>query len=186
LSRQQLTWSLLIAAAAFSAWLAWGGPEDKAAPLDAAGKPLPDYYLTGLTLEDYNADGDLSRILRTERLSHISADGTDLEQPRLTLETPQGSPWTITAKQGQLDAAGDTLTLPGAVQITRLATPQNRPLRLNTANLRVRPKQGYAETDEPVTVISNGDRIDAVGFEAWLQGPARIHFRSQVRGHYEP
>jgi lipopolysaccharide export system protein LptC len=76
--------------------------------------------------------------------------------------------------------------MPEDVQISRSATPANRPLQVTTRNLRYRPAEGYAETDEAVTVTSNQDRIDAVGLQAWLLEPARMRFRSQVRGHYEP
>ena len=186
MSRGRLTLLLLVVALVLSAWLAWRPTDAPPPPLAADGTPMPDYYLTGLTLQDYAPDGTLSRVLRTERMSHITDDGTALVQPQLTLENSQGSPWVITGERGQLNPGGDTLTLPDQVQITRLATPDNRPLRLTTSNLRVRPAEGYAETDEAVTVVSNGDRIDAVGLKAWLQGPARIHFNSQVKGHYEP
>jgi len=186
LPRHQLLLILLFAILAGSTWLAWLQPDDAPIPLDRSGQPLPDYYLTGLSLRQYGPDGGLARVLKAERLTHVLEQGTALQQPRLTLENPVGAPWVVSGERGQLDPDGTTLTLPDAVLITRLATPYNRSMRLETRNLRYRMDQGYAETDEAVTVISDRDRIDAVGLQAWLQDPGRIHFSSQVRGHYEP
>lgn len=177
---------LLLAALAATGWQAWLRPAADIVPLDRDGTPLPDYYLTGLTLQEFAPDGSLARTLKTARLSHVAAQGTDLQQPHLTVDTARGSPWLIEAARGHLDPSGKVLDLPGAVQVTRLATPDNRPLRLETRDLQLRPAEGYAETDQPVTVTSDRDRINAVGLQAWLQDPVRIHFRSRVRGHYEP
>jgi LPS export ABC transporter protein LptC len=186
LPRHQLLLILLFAVLAGSTWLAWLQPDAPAIPLGRTGQPLPDYYLSGLDLRQYGPDGRLARLLKAERLTYVMEQGTTLQQPRLTLENAVGAPWVVSGEGGQLDPDGTTLTLPGAVLITRLATPDNRSVRLETRNLQYRMDQGYAETDEAVTVISDRDRIDAVGLQAWLQDPGRIHFRSQVRGHYEP
>jgi LPS export ABC transporter protein LptC len=186
LLRGRLFLLLLMLALAGSAWLAWLQPETGILSLDRNGEPLADYYLTGLTLDQFGPDGSLQRTLKAERLDHHAGQGTRLDQPRLTVQTRSGSPWLIVGERGHLDPAGELLTLSDQVQITRLATPHNRPVRLTTRDLRYRPGEGYAETDEAVTVTSDRDRVDAVGMQAWLLDPARIHFRSQVRGHYEP
>jgi LPS export ABC transporter protein LptC len=177
---------LLLVALVGSAWLAWLRPDGGIIPLSRDDGSDADYYLTGLTLQQFGADGTLLRTLKAERLSHVAGLGTTLDQPHLTVENASGSPWVIVGSRGHLDPDGTVLTMPEDVEITRLATPANRPLRLNTRNLRYRPAEGYAETDEAVTVISDRDRVDAVGLEAWLLDPVRIHFRSQVRGRYEP
>lgn len=179
-------WAVLLAALAVSSWLAWLRPEPPIIPLDRDGKPLPDYYLTGLTLRQFDPEGRLAHLLKAKRLSHVEGASTDLTDPRLTVESQQGAPWQISAQRGTLDPSGTWLTLPDAVTITRRASLSNRPLELHTRALRYRLDQGYAETDEAVTVTSGSDRIDAVGAQAWLQDPGRIHFKSQVRGHYEP
>lgn len=177
---------LLLVLMAGSAWLAWFGSDHHIIPLDRDDSPVPDYYLSGLTLSHFGPDGQLSRILRAEQMSHVAGEGTDLERPRLTLHAPSGAPWVVTGTRGRLDPAGEVLTLPDDVLITRRATASNRPLRIETRNLRYRPAEGYAETDETVTVTSDGDRIESVGLNAWLTEASRILFRSQVRGHYEP
>lgn len=187
MARRHLLLMLLLLLLVGSTWLAWLRPGDAPISLDRNGQPLPDYYLTGLTLRQFGPTGDLTRVLKAERLTHVAEQGTELQRPVITLENAAGAPWQVTGDRGQLTPDGNLLTLPDAVLITRAASPQNRPIRLVTRNLRYRMDQGYAETDEAVTVTSDHqDRIDAVGLRAWLQDPGRIHFRSQVRGHYEP
>jgi LPS export ABC transporter protein LptC len=185
LSRSYLS-LLLIALAAGSAWLAWWQPDMTDTKRTHDGQALPNYYLTTVTLRNYTPDGALQRVLKAERLEHIPDVGTHLTQPRLTLENPVGAPWTITATEGRLNADGSVLNLPGKVLISRLATPQNRPVRLQTSDLRYRQAEGYIETDEAVTVTSEKDRINAVGLKAWLQAPGHLQFLSRVRAHYEP
>ena len=61
-----------------------------------------------------------------------------------------------------------------------------RPMRMHTRDLRVQPRQDYAETDEKVRVDSDVDWLEAVGMQAWLRPPSRIKFLSQVKGHHVP
>lgn len=185
MSRTHLLLLLLILAAG-SAWLAWLQPDTQDAQRARDGQALPDYYLTTVTLRNYTPDGVLQRVLKAERLEHIPNVGTQLKQPRLTLENQVGSPWQVTATEGRLNADGSILHLPGEVLISRLATPLNRPISLQTRDLRYRRAEGYIETDEAVTVTSERDRIEAVGLKAWLQTPGRLQFLSRVRAHYEP
>lgn len=184
--RRYLLPALLLLLLLGSGWLAWLKPDNPVDLIDRSGQPLPDYTLEGLQLRQYDEQGMLARILKAKRLEHVADQGTALDQPRLTVESAEGAPWQISGARGQVSADGQLLTLPDDVLITRLATVTNRPLRLETRNLRYHLDKGYAETDEAVTVTSDHDRIDAVGLQAWLQDPGRIHFRSQVRGHYEP
>jgi LPS export ABC transporter protein LptC len=185
LSRTYLLLLLLLLAAG-SAWLAWWQPGTEDTARSRADRPLPDYYLSTVTLRHYSPDGTLQRLLKAERLEHVPGVGTHLAQPRLTLENPVGSPWHITAIEGRLNPDGTILHLPGEVLISRLATPFNRPVRLQTRDLHYQQAEGYIETDEAVTVTSERDRIDAVGLKAWLQAPSHLQFLSRVRAHYEP
>lgn len=177
---------LLVALAAGSAWLAWLRPAEQQPPPGRDGTPRADYFLKQLALKHYGADGQLQRTLKAERAEHQPQGGTRLTAPRITLESQPGSPWQIDAEQGLLSQDGETLTLPGRVVISRLATPYNRAMELRTRDLHYRQTAGYAETDQAVTVKSNGSRIEAVGLKAWLASPGRIQFLSQVRAHYEP
>jgi lipopolysaccharide export system protein LptC len=58
-------------------------------------------------------------------------------------------------------------------------------MNVDTKNLRVRPNEDYAETDERVKVrSSNGDRVDGVGAQVWLAEPMRLLLKSNSKAHY--
>lgn len=177
---------LFIGLAIGSAWLAWLQPEPDSIPLADKAGTLPDYYLTDVTLTHYGPDGALEGVLKSKRMTHLPGQGTALQQPHLTRRNPTGAPWVVTADSGQVAPDGDTLDLAGNVVISRLATPDNRAMQLETPKLRYRQSEAYAETDEAVTVTSEKDRIDAVGLKAWLKSPGHLQFLSQVRARYEP
>jgi len=147
---------------------------------------LVDYYVRDFRVTDTDINGQPTRILDAEEMRHYpSDDTTELELPELTIfRTDQ--PWTIVSEKGWLSGDGKLMLLSGEVVIDRQEGENNSPIRLLTSNLRVQPKQDYAETDEKVRVTSLDDRIDAVGMQAWFRKPGRIKFLSEVKGHYVP
>lgn len=178
---------VLVGLAAFSWWLAQEPAGDETSTEQQADSKLPDYYIKGLALTTTDEDGQPTRSLSAGELRHyLHDDSTEVLQATLTIHVEQGTPWQISADSGWVSADGDLVLLNGPVSLTREAGPDNRPLTLNTRDLRIQPREGYAETDEKVTVISNQDRVEAVGLRAWLRQPTRIKFLAQVKGRYVP
>ena len=177
----------LIGLAALSWWLTQEHITDKPAVEEQSAGKQPDFYIKGLALTTTDKDGQPTRTLSAQELRHFLHDSsTELVKAALTIHTDQGTPWQITAESGWVSADGDLILLNGPTRLTREEGPNNRPLSLETRNLRIQPREGYAETDEKVTVISNQDRMEAVGLQAWLKRPTRIKFLSQVKGRYVP
>ena len=178
----------LLLLAAFTWWLAERtASETGPATPNAPGARVADYYVRGLSLTTTTPDGKPGRTLHTAELRHYLADNTtELEDAELTVYQHDQPPWRIHAERGRVSPDGDLVLLQGEVAITRVAAPGIRPLQVLTRDVRVQPRQDYAETDEHVTVTSLTDRIEAVGMQAWLREPARFKFLSQVRGRYVP
>ncbi len=181
-------WSLLLIAAAASWWLS--GRHAAQAPAGAGqaqGPRAVDYYLRRLSATRMGPDGRPDRTLETPELKHFPDDDTtELAQPLLTVHQGDDPPWRIRAEHGWISADASLILLGGAVHINREAGPHNRPLQLDTRDLRVQPGQDYAETDEKVRVRSRRDRIEATGMQAWLRAPARIKLLADVKGYYAP
>lgn len=183
---RQLMTVLLICAAALSWWLLQHDTPDDPAAVAGAQRTV-DYYVIGLDVTRMTAAGLPAHRLRAQRLRHFSSDETtELDDPRLTVYQADAPPWEVDAEQALMSADGSLLLLKGEVLIERAAGPNTRPIRMQTRELRVKPHEDYAETDEKVRVESNADRLDAVGMQAWLRPPSRIQFLSQVKGHYVP
>jgi len=179
---------ILLLVAGTSWWLASQPPPQAptAAPTESSLREV-DYTVVGLNSTTMAATGLPARTLQARELRHFPADDTtELDQPVLTVHQAQGPPWLIESDTGWVSADGTLVLLNGEVHITREAGMDNRPIRLDTHNVRVQPYQDYAETDEPVRVRSGKDRVDAVGMQAWLRSPARIKLLADVKGHHVP
>ncbi|MCB1803263.1 MAG: LPS export ABC transporter periplasmic protein LptC, partial [Gammaproteobacteria bacterium] len=113
-------------------------------------------------------------------------DTTELQQPRLTVYQLDSPPWQVDADGALVSSDGSLILLSGEVAIERAGGSNSRPVRMTTRNLRVQPKQDYAETDEKVRVETDRDWLDATGMQAWFRPPSRLKFLSQVKGYYVP
>ena len=168
-------------------WLAERGAVEDIAARQSDGSGAPDYYVNDLTATTMTSEGNPARTLRTPHLQHLPAsDVTAIQSPRFSVYQDEGQPWQVRAEHGQISADGEIILLQGIVTVEKAGTGGTRALRLVTQDLRIHPSRDYAETDEPVRVESDGDRIDASGMQAWLRNPVRLKFLSRVRGHYVP
>jgi lipopolysaccharide export system protein LptC len=185
--REPRTWllgGLLCAVAAGSWWL-----KQQYAPEQEA-KPRPphtaDYWVSGLTARTMDAAGQPRQILSADTLHHYpDDDSTELLKPRLLVLDPRRPPWQVSSQTGWVSPDGEVVLLRGAVHIDREAGENLLPVRIVTRDLRVQPKNEYAETDQAVVAESGPHRVESTGLQAWLRAPVRIKFLADVKGHYE-
>jgi len=168
-------------------WLLLDAPtsvQDETGADQSAGHQL-DYYLRGMQATTLGADGRPTQKLQSAAVNHYADDDTtEFEAPHLSVFEGEHPPWEIRADRAWMSADGELMLLQDRVTIDRPAFPGNPPLHLVTANVRVQPNQGYAETDEAVRVRSNQDWLDATGMQAWLNEPSRIKLLADVKGFY--
>ncbi len=146
----------------------------------------PDYFVEDFTVTDMDIDGKLKQTLSAERMLHYpDDDSTELTDPHLIIYEEGAPPWKIKSETGWVSGDGQLVLLNGVVKIDRVAAPGVRPMHITTRNLRVRPKESYAETDEKVRARSLNDVQTSIGMQAWLNKPIRLKFLSKVRGYYE-
>ena len=178
---------LILLLGAVASW--WSAQEEATAPqpLATEGPREIDYYVTGLQVTRMNRDGQPAHRLHVVSARHFTDDDTtELEKPHLTVFQATDPPWEVHAVRALSSADGNLVLLSGEVLIERAGSDTTRPMRLLTRELRVQPRQDYAETDEKVRVETDSDWLDAVGMQAWLRPPSRLKFLSQVKGHYIP
>jgi len=145
-----------------------------------------DYYVNNFTTTVMGAGGKPFRRLIAERMVHYPDDDTtELTSPFVTLFENKLPLWKIRSETGWLSGDGDLLLLQGKVTINRPKAPNISPVRIVTRNLRVQPKENYAETDEHITITNVDSRVESRGMQAWLTTPMRIKFTANVRGRYE-
>jgi len=146
----------------------------------------PDFWIEELSALTMDKQGQPRRRLNAAVMRHFPDDeSTELEQPEIELLAPGKPPWLVRSEQGWVSADGDLVLLQGKVFIDREGDEEVRPVHLETRDLRVQPDDEYAETDNPVQIVSGSSRVESTGLQAWLREPMRIKLLADVRGHYE-
>ena len=145
----------------------------------------PDYFMEGLEITSMNEKGEPRSLLVSDKLIHYADDGsTELNTPVMTLYNDIGKPWVVKAHRGWVSADHDLILLSGKVTIDRASGPNNRPVQLFTERLRIHPDSDFAETDQPVTMVSNKRRTSATGMRAYVRD-GQLQLLNKVRVSYE-
>jgi lipopolysaccharide export system protein LptC len=146
----------------------------------------PDYWVERLAARTMDAQGRPRRLVKADTMRHFpDDDSTELTRPQIDFLGPGQPPWQIRAQTGWVAPDGELVLLQGPVTIDRQAAANVRPVHLETRDLRVQPKEEYAETEHAVRVVSGPDRVRSQGLQAWLKEPVRIKLLADVHGHYE-
>lgn len=186
LTRNHITIALLGFVAIATWWMVKTG-EDAVISSDINRERKIDYFVRHLDSLTFGLQGEPKRRLLSPELTHFSDDETtELDTPRMYNYRPGLPPWITDSDHGWMSADGELVLLTGEVIINREEAPTSRPMRIVTSNMRVRPNQDYAETDERAVITSWNDRTDSIGMQAWLTEPGRIKFLSQVKMHHVP
>ncbi len=137
---------------------------------------------TTTTLVD--AEGHAHYRVYADRLEHFpDDDSTDLEHPFVTLFDEGAPTWFITAERGRASAKGEDVWLFGRVEAREPPGPDT--MTLDTAEVLLRPRLQYAETDRAVAVRHPQQALDAVGMRVYLR-EKQVELLHNVRGRYEP
>lgn len=145
---------------------------------------IPDYYLGDFDLTTMNAAGRPRYYLQAQGMSHYADDDTaEMAQPRLTVYRHEAAPWVVRSREAQVAAAGESVLLQGDVKVERPAQDRRGRLEIDTASLRVVPAKEYAETDQPVVIVTDFGVTRAIGMQADLK-QQQLQLLAQVRGEY--
>ncbi len=141
-----------------------------------------DYYLNGVTITVLNKQGQPQHRMQASHLSHYrDSEVTEIQQAQLQVFEQGTVNWQVTADHGEIHQQRDEILLQGDVTMSQ--SSNNQPLRLTTQALRIQPDQGRADTDKPVTLLQDNNRIEAVGMQIEQQGQ-RLLLLSQVRAEH--
>lgn len=179
---------VLAAVLALLAWWPLGRQEqapERPAPVEAG--QIADYYLRDFTVTRSDEAGRWDYKIQAARMLHYpQSESWTLEAPTMTLFSERGAPWHGRAEHGRIWAEGDEALLGGAVELWRPASPQNRPVTVDTRDLYLKPGERYGETQAPVLVRQAGrGQLRGVGARVYLN-EERYELLSQVKGQFEP
>ncbi len=146
---------------------------------------VADFRLTDFDLVTMNAAGRPRYQLQGKTMIHYADDDTaQVAVPELTVYR-QGAPsWFVRAEQADVAAGGEKVFLQDRVKVERLTADKRERLEIYTPALSVVPAKDYAETDQPVTIVTDLGVTRAVGMQADLK-QEHLELLAQVRGEYE-
>lgn len=146
----------------------------------------PDYFSTGYEKIEMDAEGMLKSKVTADKLMHYSdTDIAELNNPIITMYKPDAPVWVIRSETGTVPAGGREVFLNGKVFIDRAKAPGFSEIKIITSNLRVKPEQDYAETDEWADLIMPPDRTSGTGMKVTFSTPIHLELLANVRGRYE-
>jgi len=145
-----------------------------------------DFFTENMTSIEMNGLGLPSRRLNVRKTTHYADDGsTDLENPNLVYYEQGRPPLMVRSSNGWVSDDTKDIWLRGQVYFDREADVGIKPYHMVTSEMHITGEPDYAETSQPVFVISNGEKVDAIGMQAWLKPTLRVKLLSQVKGRYE-
>lgn len=181
-----LTYALIGVLGAFFILILWQNEESPvgASVTDLRGPREPDGFIVNAVYRSYDAGGNLSSRIETERAEQFEGEAYALmEQPVATIfEQKTGLPWLISADDGRYDLGTEQLLLMGNVEVLR-ENPGLAPSRMLTERLTLDNQERIVHTEAPVTLLDFRGTTDAVGMRGWIDERA-IEFESQVEGEY--
>ncbi|MBV1960652.1 MAG: LPS export ABC transporter periplasmic protein LptC [Immundisolibacteraceae bacterium] len=171
----------------FAVLLSWWLLQEANQPINGSEEIAhrPDFWATQYGSKNLDSAGLPSYELHSTKLLHFRDDGSsEFDQPRYVRHRPQKGPVTIISNTGWSNEAGSELVLVGDVLIT---SEGNEPADRVTAEmdeLLIYPKEDFAETRSPVTIINQSGTTTGVGMHVNSRTGVLI-LLSNVRGRYQ-
>lgn len=167
--------------------LYWGlgiAPSERRTEPPRALQEGEDYFATDTHTRVFNQQGKLDQELVTPRLDHypdlqISA----LTKPHIVLYGEDGTVTTTDSDKGTLPDDRSKALLTGDVRVNDRSTTGVE-TRVLTEKLTLYPDTKVAETDLPVTILSDNVRYDAIGMKASFEEQT-LNLLSNVQGKHE-
>lgn len=177
---------VLLSLAGASIWLKKDSSDElESTPVKKKQPHVADYYMDNFEMTTMDAQGRPSSLLISDKMLHYpDDDSTELNKPIMTMYRETGKPWIVKADRGWVAAGNELVLLSGNVVINRHSGPNNRPVKLFTSRLRIHPKTDFAETDQPVTMVSEKRKTTAVGMRAYVRD-GQLQLLDDVQVRYE-
>jgi lipopolysaccharide export system protein LptC len=145
----------------------------------------PDYYIEDMVRNTLDETGALKNVLYADLVTHYpDDDSTELSRPRMEIYNGNSEPWYVVAENGWVGSGSEVVLLHGEVEIWRQDEAGRREFEVITSELRVLPKEQYAETDDPATITSETTVTKTIGMRANFAHD-RLELLQQVRSRHE-
>ncbi len=159
---------------------------DREAPPPTAAAERPGYYLTGVVLEEFGADGRLRIGLKSVSANEDPASGmVRLAEVAVDYHAPTGQRWHLTATEARVPQAGQVVEFEGNVRLTGAPEGQLETAELRTARMTLDTVAERAESKSPVELAFGRHLMQARGMRADLKAGS-LRLESEVNGVFTP
>ncbi len=146
----------------------------------------PGYYLTGVDLEEFGADGRLRVGLQSISAKEDPVTGiVRLSDVAVDYHAPTGRLWHLTADEASVPPGGRVVEFEGDVRLAGAPGEDPRAAELRTVRMDLDTVGEVADTRSPVELAFGTHRIRAVGMRADLKAGS-LRLESDVNGQFAP
>jgi lipopolysaccharide export system protein LptC len=159
---------------------------DREPPAAEEAADRPGYYLTGVDLEEFGADGKLRIGLQSITANEDPASGVvRLSDVAVDYHGPNGQVWKLTSEGARVPPGGRTVEFEGDVRLAGRPGEDPRAAELHTPRMSLDTVSEIAETRSPVELAFGTHRIRAQGMRADLKSGS-LRLESDVNGEFAP
>jgi LPS export ABC transporter protein LptC len=131
-----------------------------------------------------NKEGGVNLDIKAPVLRNDDQSGVGtVDSPQIQI-LQEGERWYITAESAIIAADREHVSLLGDVELTRLNETTGQQLDISTMNVMLNVTPRTAHTAANVTIVQDGDRLDAVGMNLDMIANS-FELLENVRAHYE-
>jgi len=146
----------------------------------------PGYYLSGVDLEEFGADGRMRFSLQSVTAREDPASGiVRLADVTLDYHAPTGRDWHLTADEARVPRTGRSVEFEGDVRMTGAPGEQTETAELRTALMTFDTDAERAQTDRPVELVFGRHLVKARGMRADLKA-GNLSLEADVSGVFTP
>ena len=177
--------SCLFAVFAWLSFLLVKTVEDDLAAREKGALREPDYYLESMIRTTTGVEGGVKNILRSRLVEHYPEDDSmELDKPHFEIYNDGPIPWHIVSEKAWVSSGNEIVLLQGKVDVWKTDNLGKKVYEIFTSEVKVIPKDKFAETDMPAKIIGPSSKTDSVGMKVrFLEG--RLELMDRVRTIYE-
>ena len=144
----------------------------------------PDTSIAHLTVQQFDANGQLSHYLKTPLMHHIPLNNThQLTTPHIIVNQQNQPAWEIHARNATAIQGGQEITFHNDVIIHQKKDEHTEETTVTTEQMTYFPNTQFATTPKDVTFVQSGNQVQATGMNAYL-AENRVQLLSHTRGTY--
>ncbi len=146
----------------------------------------PGYFLTGVDLEEFGADGALRIGLQSISANEDPASGiVRLADVAVDYHTPNGRRWDLTAAEARVPPGGRVVEFEGDVHLRGVPGEDASVAELETERMTLDTVAETAQSNGPVELAFGTHRMQALGMRADLKA-GTLKLVANVNGHFTP